>query len=89
MRLTLEEFKEKVNNYDIDEDIKVTLLEDLTDSFSDLEKKSGDDIKYKEKYIEMRERYKRRFLDSEEIVDTELTDGDIDDNSVIVDVKEI
>ena len=87
MKLTLEEFKEKVNDYDIDEDIKVTLLEDLTDSFSDLE--SGDDIKYKEKYIEMRERYKRRFLDSEEIEDTELTDGDIDDNSVIVDVKEI
>lgn len=88
MKLTLEEFKEKVNNYDIDEDIKVTLLEDLTDSFIDLEK-SGDDIKYKEKYIEMRERYKRRFLDSEEIVDTELTDRDIDDNLVIVDVKEI
>ena len=87
MKLTLEEFKEKVNNYDIDEDIKVTLLEDLTDSFSDLE--SGDDIKYKEKYIEMRERYKRRFLDSEEIEDTELTDSEIDDNSVIVDIKEI
>lgn len=87
MKLTLEEFKEKVNDYDIDEDIKVTLLEDLTDSFSELE--SGDDIKYKEKYIEMRERYKRRFLDSEEIEDTELTDRDIDDNSVIVDVKEI
>lgn len=87
MKLTLEEFKEKVNNYDIDEDIKVTLLEDLTDSFSDLE--SGDDIKYKEKYIEMRERYKRRFLDSEEIEDTELTDREIDDNSVIVDIKEI
>lgn len=87
MKLTLEEFKEKVNDYDIDEDIKVTLLEDLTDSFSDLE--SGDDIKYREKYIEMRERYKRRFLDSEEIEDTELTDRDNDDNSVIVDVKEI
>lgn len=87
MKLTLEEFKEKVNDYDIDEDIKVTLLEDLTDSFSDLE--SGDNIKYKEKYIEMRERYKRRFLDSEEIEDTELTDRDVDDNSVIVDVKEI
>lgn len=87
MKLTLEEFKEKVNDYDIDEDIKVTLLEDLTDSFKDLE--SGDNIKYKEKYIEMRERYKRRFLDSEEIEDTELTDRDIDDNSVIVDVKEI
>lgn len=87
MKLTLEEFKEKVNDYDIDEDIKVTLLEDLTDSFNDLE--SGDNIKYKEKYIEMRERYKRRFLDSEEIEDTELTDRDIDDNSVIVDVKEI
>lgn len=87
MKLTLEEFKEKVNDYDIDEDIKVTLLEDLTDSFSDLE--SGDNIKYKEKYIEMRERYKRRFLDSEEIEDTELTDRDIDDGPVIVDVKEI
>lgn len=87
MELTLEEFKEKVNDYDIDEDIKVTLLEDLTDSFSDLE--SGDNIKYKEKYIEMRERYKSRFLDSEEIKDTELTDSDIDDGPVIVDVKEI
>ena len=85
MKLTLDEFKKKVDDYDIDEDIKVTLLEDLEDSFRNNE---SEDISYKDKYLEMRERYKKRFLESEEINATELTD-DNDDNSVIVDVKEI
>lgn len=85
MKLTLDEFKKKVDDYDIDEDIKVILLEDLEDSFRNNE---SEDISYKDKYLEMRERYKKRFLESEEIKDTELTD-DNDDNSVIVDVKEI
>lgn len=85
MKLTLEDFKKKVNDYDIDEDIKVTLLEDLEDSFKNNE---SEDVYYKEKYIEMRERYKNRFLNSEEIEDVVLTDRD-DDDSVIVDIKEI
>lgn len=86
MKLTLDEFKKKVDDYNIDEDIKVTLLEDLEDSFSNNE---SEDISYKDKYLEMRERYKKRFLESEEIKGTELTDDDNDDNTVIVDVKEI
>ena len=87
MKLTLDEFKQKVDNYDIDEDIKVTLLEDLEDSFSNNE---SEDISYKDKYLEMRERYKKRFLESEEIEDTELIDGDNnDDDTLVVDVKEI
>lgn len=86
MKLTLEEFKKKVNDYDIDEDTKVTLLEDLEDSFKNNE---SEDVYYKEKYIEMRERYKNRFLNSEEIEDVDDTDRDVDDDSVIVDIKEI
>ena len=86
MKLTLEEFKKKVNDYDIDEDIKVTLLEDLEDSFNNNE---SVDVYYKEKYIEMRERYKNRFLNSEEIEDVDDTDRDVDGDSVIVDIKEI
>lgn len=86
MKLTLEEFKKKVNDYDIDEDIKVTLLEDLEDSFKNNE---SEDVYYKEKYIEMRERYKNRFLNSEEIEEVDDTDRDVDDDSVIVDIKEI
>lgn len=86
MKLTLDDFKKKVDDYDIDEDIKVTLLEDLEDSFRNNE---SDDISYKDKYLEMRERYKKRFLESEEIKDTELIDDDNEDTSVIVDVKEI
>lgn len=88
MKLTLDEFKKKVDNYDIDEDIKVTLLEDLEDSFSNNE---SEDVIYKDKYLEMRERYKKRFLESEEIEDTELIDGDNsnDDDTLVIDVKEI
>lgn len=86
MKLTLEEFKKKVNDYDIEEDIKVTLLEDLEDSFKNNE---SEDVYYKEKYIEMRERYKNRFLNSEEIEDVDDTDRDVDGDSVIVDIKEI
>lgn len=86
MKLTLDEFKKKVDDYDIDEDIKVTLLEDLDDSFSNNER---EDVSYKDKYIEMRERYKKRFLESEEIEDTELIDDNNGDDTLVVDVKEI
>ena len=86
MKLTLDEFKKKVDDYDIDEDIKVTLLEDLDDSFSNNER---EDVSYKDKYLEMRERYKKRFLESEEIEDTELIDDNNGDDTLVVDVKEI
>lgn len=86
MKLTLDEFKKKVDDYNIDEDIKVSLLEDLEDSFS---KNESEDVSYKDKYLEMRERYKKRFLESEEIVDTEFIDGNNGDDTLVVDVKEI
>ena len=86
MKLTLDEFKKKVDDYDIDEDIKVTLLEDLDDSFSNNER---EDVSYKDKYLEMRERYKKRFLESEEIEDTELIDDNNGGDTLVVDVKEI
>ena len=87
MKLTLDEFKKKVDDYDIDEDIKVTLLEDLDDSFSN---NGSEDVSYKDKYLEMRERYKKRFLESEEIEDTELIAEDNNGaDTLVVDVKEI
>lgn len=87
MKLTLEEFKEKVNDYDIDDDIKISILEDLSDSFTD-----DNEDEYKLKYLELRERYKNRFLNSEDIEDTD-DDIDVNDDDVvtkkIVDVREI
>lgn len=88
MKLTLEEFKEKVNDYDIDDDIKISILEDLSDSFTD----DDNEDEYKLKYLELRERYKNRFLNSEDIEDTD-DDIDVNDDDVdtkkIVDVREI
>lgn len=87
MKLTLEDFKEKVNDYDIDDDIKISILEDLSDSFTD-----DNEDEYKLKYLELRERYKNRFLNSEDIEDTD-DDIDVNDDDVvtkkIVDVREI
>ena len=84
MKMELEEFKKKVNGYNIDDDIKIELLEDLTDSFSDNAVKD----EYKEKYFELREKYKNRFLNSEDVEDT--SDTEVEDvTKKIVDIKEI
>lgn len=88
-KLTKEELIAKINEKELPEDVKVELMEDITDSFGDSEemvtKEEFESIT--DKYEELLAKYKERFLDSKEEV-KEDEDKEYEEKEVI-DVKEI
>lgn len=89
MKLSKEELSAKINELDIDEEVKISLLEDIADSV-DVEaepQENGELEELKIKYESLRERYKERFLkgsdETEEKEDDELKEEEV------IDVKEI
>lgn len=105
MKFSKEDFIKKVNDLDIDEDIKISLMEDITDSFvenneeyenfkAQYEQEKADleaQIANEKAYItELKNRYKERFLSPIDDKKDEIED-EIEDveEEKIVDVKEI
>lgn len=94
MKLSKEELSAKINELDIDEEVKISLLEDIADSV-DVEtepQENGELEELKIKYESLRERYKERFLkgsDEEEKEDEEKEDDDELKEEEVIDVKEI
>ena len=94
MKLSKEELSAKINELDIDEEVKISLLEDIADSV-DVEaepQENGELEELKIKYESLREKYKERFLkgsdETEEKEDEEKEDDELKEEEVI-DVKEI
>ena len=94
MKLSKEELSTKINDLDIDEEVKISLLEDIADSV-DVEaepQENGELEELKIKYESLREKYKERFLkgsdETEEKEDEEKEDDELKEEEVI-DVKEI
>ena len=90
MKLSKDEIKEKINGYEIDDNVKIELMEDVTDSFENSVDTSETD-ELKAKYEELKQKYKDRFLKGEE---TEKETKDETDNpemeeKEVIDVKEI
>ena len=94
-KYSAEELSSRVNELELDDDVKISLMEDITDSVTpdeseelagikaELEKKSAE-------LEELKEKYKARFLkavDSDEVKD-EVKDEDLEEKEVI-DVKEL
>lgn len=95
MKLSKEELSAKINDLDIDEEIKVSLMEDIADSIevgSETED-NGELEELKIKYESLREKYKERFLkgndETEEKEDEEKEDDDELKEEEVIDVKEI
>ena len=95
MKLTKEEFIEKVTSKEIDDDLKMELLEDIADSIDNTEvvvsedefKKMSDDLEaLSVKYEELKKKYIERFTTSE---DDEKSDEEEEKEEEIIDVKEI
>ena len=88
-KLTKEELIAKINEKELPEDVKIELMEDITDSFLESEemvtKEEFESIT--SKYEELLAKYKERFLDSKEEV-KEDEDKEYEEKEVI-DVKEI
>lgn len=95
MKLSKEELSAKINDLDIDEEIKVSLMEDIADSIevSSESEDNGELEELKIKYESLREKYKERFLkgndETEEKEDEEKEDDDELKEEEVIDVKEI
>lgn len=92
MKLSKEELIKKVNEKVMDEDVKIELMEDITDSF-DVEEATKDDGKderiaeLEEQVKTLREKYKERFLSgTKEKEEEEIEEDKTED---YIDVKEI
>lgn len=66
MKLSKEELKQKINDLEVDDDVKITLLEDVEDSFETTEDNSEELKALQTKYEELKEKYKSRFLTGKE-----------------------
>lgn len=99
MKLSKEELLTKINDVVLDEDVKIELLEDITDSFEteiaednseELEKARAKIEELEGKYKNLQEKYKERFLKGEEIAkeEEEKSDEGLEEKKVI-DIKEI
>lgn len=93
MKLSKEELLKKINEKVMDEDVKIELLEDITDSFEVSEGEPKEDERVKEleeKYASLMEKYKERFLKGEEKDDEEEKEDEEEvKEEEVIDVKEI
>ena len=93
MKLSKEELKKKIDEVIEDDDLKISLLEDIEDSMeiSDegekVEKEAYDSLKAE--YDELKEKYKNRFLAPEEIAEEVSEETEEEDAEEVIDVKEI
>jgi hypothetical protein len=93
MKLSKEELKKKIDEVVADEDLKISLLEDIEDSMevSDesekVEKTAYDEVVAK--YEELKTKYKERFLKGDEESAEEEKDVEEVKEEEVVDVKEI
>ena len=94
-KYSAEELSSRINDLELDDDVKISLMEDITDSVSPDESEElaglkAEIEKSKADYEELKEKYKARFLkavDSDEVKD-EVKDEDLEEKEVI-DVKEL
>lgn len=90
-KFTKEELASRINDLEIADDVKLSLMEDVSDSIIDEAeaiKEVSDKLEAKTKeYDDLLAKYKERFMTSDKEVDEEQ-DLDVDDEEVI-DVKEL
>lgn len=98
-KLSKEELKNKINEYDVSDDIKIAMLEDIEDSMdvvdtTELDNTKADLEKALADLEEMKTKYKERFLSKEEVEeiakdeDTSEVEEETEEEKVI-DVKDI
>ena len=100
-KLTKQEFIEKYKDKIEDQELSIELIEDISDSMSEdavdaesikteLEAAKASAEEYKAKYDDLAEKYKARFLSSEEVIE-EKTEEKIDEpeEEKLIDIKEI
>ena len=94
-KYSAEDLSSRINELELDDDVKISLMEDITDSVSPDESEELAQIKSeleksKADYEELKDKYKARFLSAvkEDEEKDEVKDEDLEEKEVI-DIKEI
>ena len=87
-KMSKEELISKINGLEIDDNAKIELMEDVTDSFEVSETDNTELEEVKTKYEELKTKYKERFLKGNDKKDEEEKEDEMEEKEV-VDVKEI
>ena len=92
-KYSAEELSSRINELELDDDVKISLMEDITDSVSPDESEELAGIraeleKAKADYEELKEKYKARFLKAVESEEEKEVEEDLEEKEVI-DVKEL
>lgn len=76
MKLSKDELISKINGLEIDDETKISLLEDVTDSMEVAEEVDNTELEeVKAKYEELKTKYKERFLKGDEVAtETEVVE---------------
>lgn len=86
MKKTAQELSEEINSLDIPDEVKISLMEDITDSIVVEDTKAYDDLQAK--YEILQEKYKKRFFEPVEEKKDEVTEEKTEEEKII-DVEEI
>lgn len=91
MKMSKEELIAKINDSEISDEMKISLMEDITDSFEEVPEVDLSGYVEKAKYDELLEKYKARFLSGEEKEDDKKEDEETEElkEEEVIDVKEI
>lgn len=88
-KMSKDELVSKINGLEIDDNVKIELMEDVTDSFEVSETDNTELEEVKTKYEELKTKYKERFLKGDDKKDDEEKEDDEMKEEEVVDVKEI
>lgn len=90
MKLSKEDLIAKINDKVMDEDVKIELMEDVTDSFEGNDGKDNERVtELEEKLKNLQEKYKERFLKNEKDDNEEKDEGEELEEKEVIDIKEI
>ena len=94
MKLSKDELLAKINEKVMDEDVKIELIEDVTDSFDVDNSNSNEEYEQRiteleDKYKNLQEKYKERFLNKVEEKEDDDEKEDDEEKEEVIDVKEI
>lgn len=92
-KFSAEELSSRINDLEIDDDVKISLMEDITDSISkdeseELATLKSELDKAKEDYESLKEKYKTRFFEAVSTDEEKKDDEELKEEEVI-DIKEI
>ena len=95
-KYSAEDLSSRINDLELDDEVKISLMEDITDSISpdeseELSSLKAEIEKVKAEYEDLKQKYKERFLKAaevEEVKEEVKEDEDLEEKEVI-DIKEI